>query len=127
MTRHDWAVKVKQRDCNRCVICGASGRLFAHHIEHEAVKWDLRTDINNGVTLCGRCHVLAHRGTFSPVGFGKLSKDDAIRALETRAYSTNLHDIIEKIVNGDIEHTLDAIKRHGDQWRPDRRGWNVLS
>ena len=125
MTRHDWAVKVKERDGNRCAICGASGILYAHHIQHEAVNWNRRTDIDNGVTLCGRCHVLAHRGTFNPVGFGKLSKDDGVRALEDRAQSAYLHDIIVKIIDSDIEHTLYTIKKNGKQWRPDRRGWNV--
>jgi hypothetical protein len=125
MTRHDWAVKVKERDGNRCAICGASGRLYAHHIEHEAVNWGRRTDIDNGVTLCGRCHILAHRGTFSPVGFGKLSEADGIRALEERAQSAAVRPLIVRIIEGDAEHTRDAIRRNSDQWRPDRRGWSI--
>lgn len=125
MTRHDWAVKVKERDGNRCTICGASGKLYAHHIQHEAVNWNRRIDIDNGVTLCKRCHILAHRGTFCPVGFGKISEDDAIRALEERSSNPALHPLIVRIVDGDAEHTRDAIERHKDQWRPDRRCWNV--
>lgn len=125
MTRHDWSLKVKERDGNRCVICGASGKLFAHHIVHEAVNWKSRTDIDNGVTLCSRCHILAHRGTFSPVGFGKLSEAEGIQELESRAQSTGIHDLIVRIIEGDAEHTKDAIERHRNQWRGDRRGWNV--
>lgn len=125
MTRHDWAVNVKERDGNRCAICGASGKLYAHHIQHEAVNWNRRTDIDNGVTLCGRCHILAHRGTFSPVGFGKLSEGDGIRALEERAQSAALRPLIVRIIEGDAEHTRDAIERHRNQWRPDGRCWNV--
>ena len=50
-----WAQAVKERDGNKCVICGDAQRLNAHHIivrENHATK----LDINNGLSLCPTHH-----------------------------------------------------------------------
>ena len=44
------------RDGNRCVRCGASGRLSVHHA---VVGSNLLDDL---LTLCARCHGREHRG-----------------------------------------------------------------
>jgi hypothetical protein len=44
------------RDGNRCVRCGASGRLSVHHA---VVGSNLLDDL---LTLCARCHRREHRG-----------------------------------------------------------------
>jgi len=54
--RH-WRIDVFRRDEFTCVMCHTTGgRLNAHHIKKFADYPDLRTDINNGVTLCVSCH-----------------------------------------------------------------------
>ena len=103
MTRHDWAVKVKERDGNRCAICGASGRLYAHHIQHEAVNWNRRTDINNGVTLCGRCHILAHRGSFNAL-HPRMSARETFAALKSRAGDRDVDTLIDRLILGSNDH-----------------------
>jgi len=59
---YHWALSVKQRDDYKCRICGSRKDVNAHHII--AVKNDkehqFTLKIENGITLCGRCHGMAH-------------------------------------------------------------------
>jgi len=51
-----WGTKVKKKDNKKCVICGNSKNLNAHHLN--GYHWDIenRDNIDNGVTLCETCH-----------------------------------------------------------------------
>lgn len=55
---YEWRNEVYERDNYTCQVCGSSksGTLVAHHLN--GYNWDIehRTDINNGITLCTRCH-----------------------------------------------------------------------
>ena len=53
------------RDDWHCVNCGASRGLHAHHIIHGRRKKD--NDPDNGITLCAKCHEIAHGRT--PSGY----------------------------------------------------------
>lgn len=58
-----WRNEIYKRDDYTCQICGKrGGKLNAHHIKHFAKYKDLRTEINNGITLCEECHKKIHRG-----------------------------------------------------------------
>lgn len=52
------AQMVKERDGNKCVICGSTENLNAHHIGYDGD----RMDENDIVTLCNRCHECLHDG-----------------------------------------------------------------
>ena len=52
------AEMVKDRDGNKCVICGSTENLNAHHIGYEGDC----LDENDIVTLCNRCHECLHDG-----------------------------------------------------------------
>ena len=52
------AEMVKDRDGNRCVICGSTENLNAHHIGYDGDC----LDENDIVTLCNRCHECLHDG-----------------------------------------------------------------
>jgi len=56
--RH-WAEDIKKRD-GCCMICGSEKKLNAHHINDASNHPDLRYDMDNGITLCRKCHVLYH-------------------------------------------------------------------
>ena len=57
----EWRAAVYERDHYTCQNCGqVGGTLNAHHIKSFARHPELRLDVNNGITLCKRCHKLAH-------------------------------------------------------------------
>ena len=52
-----WRKGVYKRDNYTCQQCGqVGGNLNAHHIESYANNPDLRTTLENGITLCKDCH-----------------------------------------------------------------------
>ena len=57
-----WRSAVFNRDGYRCRECGGIANLQAHHIKHWKSNKDLRYDVDNGVTLCRKCHLKAHGG-----------------------------------------------------------------
>jgi len=61
--RKVWADSVKKRDKYRCqkpVCRSRNGIMHAHHIKNYADNPELRFEIDNGVTLCERCHTDFH-------------------------------------------------------------------
>ena len=69
----NWRVKVYERDNYTCQCCkdNKGGNLNAHHLN--SYNWDKehRTDINNGITLCEKCHKEFHK----IYGYGKNTKE----------------------------------------------------
>lgn len=56
-----WREIVLKRD-KKCVKCGSTEKLQAHHIKPFALFPLERYEITNGITLCERCHKAEHRG-----------------------------------------------------------------
>lgn len=53
--------KVLERDDWVCQVCGCRKRIMhVHHIKPFAFFPNLRTDVNNGITLCPECHREVH-------------------------------------------------------------------
>lgn len=52
---------VFERDDYTCVACGNKGTLNAHHINNYHSDVDNRYNIDNGVTLCDKCHKSFHK------------------------------------------------------------------
>lgn len=60
----NWRAAVFSRDNYTCQLCGARGvKINAHHIKPFATFPDMRTDIDNGITLCVPCHKAVHHGS----------------------------------------------------------------
>lgn len=58
-----WASRVLQRDgytCKRCEVTGVKATLQAHHIKPYELFPDQRGEVDNGVTLCSKCHWEVH-------------------------------------------------------------------
>lgn len=68
-----WRQEVYERDNYTCQCCGddRGGNLNAHHLN--GYNWDKehRTDIDNGVTLCNKCHKKFH----DEYGYGNNTKE----------------------------------------------------
>ena len=113
-----WAHKVKARDNDTCVICGGQG-VVAHHIKSAAHNRALALNVDNGVTLCSACHILAHRGSFNSCCRGKLSIEKAAALLWERAQSETTKELIAEIVNADYSNTGKAMEYHAQAraWR----------
>jgi hypothetical protein len=56
-----WRKKVLERDNNECKLCGSNIKLNVHHIIEVRDNPSLRYDVNNGITLCQKCHIEVHK------------------------------------------------------------------
>ena len=68
----DWSLRVRARDGFKCLLCGATENITAHHwyvSDHHAHA--ARYAIANGATLCYACHI---RGIHSRADFVSVKK-----------------------------------------------------
>lgn len=64
----EWRTAVYERDDYTCQCCGdRGGKLNAHHINQFADYPELRYDVNNGITMCAKCHDSTEDGSFHNV------------------------------------------------------------
>ncbi len=58
---NQWRLQVFNRDGFKCVSCGKPGKgIHAHHIKSFSKYAKLRLDVDNGITLCKKCHSELH-------------------------------------------------------------------
>lgn len=57
-----WKKSVFTRDNYTCRKCNSKERIEAHHIIRWVDNIDLRYELDNGLTLCYKCHKLEHKG-----------------------------------------------------------------
>ena len=89
-----WRREVRQRDENTCRICGVQRNLHVHHIKPLEKYRGFATELDNGITLCGNCHVF----------------------LSGREESTNLQTVIEAITGQLDTRTVEQLKRLNDKF-----------
>ena len=51
-----WSVSVRQRDGNKCLVCGNVEYIQAHHVIPKERFPEYMFEIMNGVSLCPSCH-----------------------------------------------------------------------
>lgn len=57
-----WRKRVFERDNYTCQLCGKhGGTLNAHHILEWAKYTEERLNVDNGITLCQKCHRIVHK------------------------------------------------------------------
>jgi 5-methylcytosine-specific restriction endonuclease McrA len=88
----DWARKVKQNGM-KCLVCGDTNDLQAHHIEPRSYASSLELSLENGAVLCG-----SHHREFHKI-YGKDSVD-----------RLNLLEWIDKMND-----------KKGEHWRPNKK------
>jgi hypothetical protein len=73
----DWRITVLEKDNYTCQCCGDSKghNLHVHHIKNFSNNEDLRFDINNGITLCEKCHDSRYPGSFHNI-YGTRNNDE---------------------------------------------------
>jgi hypothetical protein len=69
-----WRKSVYQRDLYHCRLCGSNNDLEAHHIIPFSINEKLQTEIENGITLCSKCHLTIHK-YFREIGKHKIIED----------------------------------------------------
>ena len=57
-----WRIKVLTRDNFTCKLCGYKPARIAHHISSRNYYPNIKWDIENGLTVCDKCHQTYHRG-----------------------------------------------------------------
>jgi len=55
-----WKKAILNRDDFKCKSCGSDQNLHIHHIEPVKTNIKKITDLNNGITLCNKCHRKIH-------------------------------------------------------------------
>lgn len=61
-----WSAEVRERDGHKCTNCGSqSKRLHSHHLIpiEQCINSEIEFDIENGITLCPKCHKAIHKET----------------------------------------------------------------
>jgi len=53
-----WALKIKERDGFKCIVCGSTQYLNSHHLFPRERK-DTKYDLLNGVCLCVKHHMFS--------------------------------------------------------------------
>ncbi len=96
-----WKRAVIARD-GTCQSCGTQEGLHAHHIRHATYWPDSRYDPDNGIALCGDCHMTFHNdyvgNTRKKCDEKMLSEFMRIRNLFARKF---LSDVVRRILHPD--------------------------
>ena len=61
--RWNWGVAVKARDNQTCQRCGSTNEVRAHHIIPVSQNIKEALNIDNGITLCSKCHDIGNEGS----------------------------------------------------------------
>lgn len=72
-----WSQAVRGRDDHRCQRCGKRDEEnnHAHHIAPRSRRPDLKSDLNNGITVCPDCHAWIHSHPIEAEAAGLLSSE----------------------------------------------------
>lgn len=78
-----WRNKIYQRDSYTCKVCNDSkgGNLIAHHLEGYKSNPNLQLSVENGVTVCKKCHTAFHH----IYGWGNNTKKQFSKFIEDRS------------------------------------------
>jgi len=85
-----WRVSVIRRD-SKCVVCSSLQGREAHHMNHSKYFIDERYNVDNGITLCKKCHSLFHTD-YKKSYREKCTAEDFNNFIKIIKYIRNLYD-----------------------------------
>ena len=92
----EWRNLVYERDNYTCQKCDIPhGKLNAHHVESYSTNKELRLDINNGITLCKKCHKEFHH-RYGKSGNTRIQLDEFLNNKQTLATETKFSAAFSK-------------------------------
>ena len=96
-----WMHNVKQRDNNKCIICGDDLDIEVHHISPFSEDYENRTNVDNGVCLCKRHHSSKIIGGFHQTYGTRNNTHEQLQTyIDNKRNELNLPSItIEEIIN----------------------------
>ena len=118
----EWRKTVFKNNNYKCVICGSSKELKAHHIYPFAIYENLRLDISNGITLCANHHALDISGSFHNI-YG--SKNNTPQQLEDYINATRASLGITE--HFDIQQYMKEKREKGEKGRMNTNTTNTTT
>lgn len=84
-----WKNAVRERDGNKCQLCGSTKTLVVHHIYSYNTHTQLRYALDNGITLCGSCHssISWHEADFIPYFLMLINPSEITREISDKHMS----------------------------------------
>lgn len=72
-----WSQAVRGRDDHRCRRCGKRDEEnnHAHHVAPRSRRPDLKSNLDNGITVCPDCHLWIHSHPIEAEALGLLSSE----------------------------------------------------
>jgi hypothetical protein len=105
-----WSIAIRNKYKNRCVICGKSTTLSAHHVivrkaQTDGVRW-LEW---NGIPLCYLCHIVKYHGQQADKGWHE-NFIQIVDSLIPQPEQRNVREIGHRINKFSLDDLRDLIK-----------------
>lgn len=83
-----WSIDVRNRDGNKCLICGVTKYIHAHHILPKEIK-EFKFDLENGLAICAKHHkysreISPHSNSFTFMLWFMENREDQYNNLKRR-------------------------------------------